>query len=194
MFFLLIMEILRALIRKADHWQLHRELGVCSIPHRASLYADDLIFFIRSCAMDLQVMEHIFAIFKGASRLGYKLAKCQLAPICCTLEDIELATSFLSCQVTEFPLKNLGVPLSITKKLSRHALQPFINKVVDYLPFWKGQMMNRSGRLALFKSTISAMTMHLAISLGLPTWMHKALEKIIKGFLWSDTDSMQGNA
>jgi hypothetical protein len=45
---------------------------------------------------------------------------------------------------------------------------------------------------SLIKSTLSATTTHLAISLGLPPWMHKALEKIMKGFLWSGTDSVQG--
>jgi hypothetical protein len=89
-----------------------------------------------------------FCNLRRESGLGCNLAKCQLAPIRCTPEDIELATSILLCQVSKFPMKYLGVPLSITKKLPRHALQPFIDKVVDYLPFCKGQMMNCSGCLA----------------------------------------------
>jgi hypothetical protein len=32
-------------------------------------------------------------------------------------------------------LKYLSVPLSITKKISRHTLQPFVDKVTDHLPF-----------------------------------------------------------
>jgi hypothetical protein len=83
----------------------------------------------------------------------------------------------------DFPLKYLGVLLAITKKIPRHALQPFIDKVVDHLSFWKGQLMNHSGRLALIRSTLSAMTTHLAISIGLPPWVLKALEKIMKAFL-----------
>jgi hypothetical protein len=34
------------LICKADHWHLLQDLGVRSIPHRATLYADDLILII----------------------------------------------------------------------------------------------------------------------------------------------------
>jgi hypothetical protein len=145
MLFLLIMEILSALICKADQWHLLGELGVLTIPHRASLYAEDLIFFIWPHATDLQVMRNIIAIFEGVSGFGCNLAKCQLAPIRCTQEDVELATSFLLCHVTEFPMKYLDVLLLITKQLPRHALQPFIDKVTNYLPFWKGQLMNHSG-------------------------------------------------
>jgi hypothetical protein len=123
-------------------------------------------------------MRHIFSIFEGASGLGCNLAKCQLVPIRYMPEDIVTATSFLSCHVTDFPLKYLSVPLSITKKLPRHAFQSFVNKVTDHLPFWKGQMMNHSGRLALFKSTLSAVMTHLAISIGLPPWVHKELKKL----------------
>jgi hypothetical protein len=91
MLFLLVMEVLSALIRRADEWQLLQGLGIHNIPHRASLYADDLILFIRPCAPDLQVMRLIFSLFEGASGLGCNLAKCQIAPIQCTPEDIEPA-------------------------------------------------------------------------------------------------------
>jgi hypothetical protein len=36
-------------------------------------------------------------------------------------------------QVSDFPLKYLGVLLSISKKLPRHALQLFVDKVTDHL-------------------------------------------------------------
>jgi hypothetical protein len=107
--------------------------------HRASLYVDDLILFIRPRAADLQVMRLIFSVFEGASGLGCNLAKCQITPIQCARDDVELAMSFLPCQVTDFPLKYVGVPLSVSKKIPRHALQPLIDKMADHLPFWKGR-------------------------------------------------------
>jgi hypothetical protein len=140
MLFLLVMEVINALIRKADQWQPLRGLGVHSITHWTSLYVDDLILFVRPHAEDLQVMRHIFLIFEGASGLGCNLANYQLAPIWCAPEDIEVAMVFLPCQVIDFPLKYLSVPLSIRKKILRHALQPFVYKVADHLAFWKGQL------------------------------------------------------
>jgi hypothetical protein len=43
--------------------------------------------------------------------------------------------------------------------------------------------MNRSRRLALIKTTLMVMTTYVSIYIGLPPWMHKALEKIMKAFI-----------
>jgi hypothetical protein len=42
--------------------------------------------------------------------------------------------------------------------------------------------MNKSGRLAFIKSTLTAMTIYTSICIGLPPWMHKALDKVTKAF------------
>jgi hypothetical protein len=44
--FLLVMEVLSALIKRADDWSLLSPLGVRAIPFRASLYANDLIMLL----------------------------------------------------------------------------------------------------------------------------------------------------
>jgi hypothetical protein len=67
-----------------------------------------------------------------------------------------------------------------------------IDNVADKLPPWKGQLMNKSGRLTLIKSTISAMTIYASICIGFLPWMHKALDKIMKAFLWVGSDEVQG--
>jgi hypothetical protein len=47
--------------------------------------------------------------------------------------------------------------------------------------------MNCSGRLELIKSTLTAMVIYISICMGLPPWVIKALEKILKAFLWAGT-------
>jgi hypothetical protein len=64
------MEVLNALIRKADGWSLLLVHGW------ASLYADDLVVFISPSATDLQVARRILDLFCDASGLGCNLAKC----------------------------------------------------------------------------------------------------------------------
>jgi hypothetical protein len=56
MLFLLVMEVLNAIIHKADSWSLLQNLGVRSIPFCTSLYTDDLILFIRLEAQDRQLI------------------------------------------------------------------------------------------------------------------------------------------
>jgi hypothetical protein len=53
-------------------------------------------------------------------------------------------------------------------------------------------MMNKSGWLALIKSTLSTIPIHTCFILDMLSWFTKALNKIFKAFLWSGTDVMQG--
>jgi hypothetical protein len=67
--FILIMEDVITLIRAADNHSLLQQLQVRAIPHRASLYADDLVVFLRPVSQDSQLMRDIFDLFQGASGL-----------------------------------------------------------------------------------------------------------------------------
>jgi hypothetical protein len=155
------------------------------------MYVDDLILFVNPLTQDLQLLRSIFDVFHGASGLGYILSKCQMVLIRCDQTTIDLATELFSCQVMSFPICYLGVPLSVTKLL-RSAWQPLLDKVADQLPTWKGNIMNRSGRLALIRSTSPAIPIYVSIKMGLPGWVQNALIKLMKVFLWSGSGEVQG--
>jgi hypothetical protein len=57
----------------------------------------------------------IFSIFEGALRLGCNVSKCQMVPIHCSLDKIELVSSLFPCQVVEFLMKYLNISLSVGK-------------------------------------------------------------------------------
>jgi hypothetical protein len=114
----------------------------------------------------------------------------QMVAIRCNDDQRQLAATLFLCQQVEFPITYLGVPLS-TGKLPRSVWQWLIDKVADKLPVWKGALMHRAGRLALIKSTLSAILIYTSICLGLPAWVHKALTKIIKAFLWAGLDAVK---
>jgi hypothetical protein len=46
LFFLLIMEVMSTMFRRADDWSLLQPLNTQTIPHRVSLYADDMVMFL----------------------------------------------------------------------------------------------------------------------------------------------------
>jgi hypothetical protein len=60
MLFVLVMEVLDALIRKANDWALFNQLRVQSVKHRTSLYADDFIMFISPTLTDFELCQTIF--------------------------------------------------------------------------------------------------------------------------------------
>jgi hypothetical protein len=184
MLFVLVIEVLDALIRKANDWALFSRFGVQSIRHRTSLYADDFIMFISPTSIDLGLYHTIFQVFEEASGLGCNLSKCQMAPIRCTPDQILVAASAFPCQIVDFPIKYLGIPLSV-KKLPRSVLQPLADKVADKLLIWQGKLMHQSGILVLIKTTLSSISIYTSISIELPPWLLKCLVKLMKAFLWS---------
>jgi hypothetical protein len=70
MLFLLVMEVLNRLIAMAVSWSLFKPLGVRGIAHRASLYVDDLVWFIAPESRDLYMARAILALFEQCSGLG----------------------------------------------------------------------------------------------------------------------------
>jgi hypothetical protein len=73
MFFLLVTEVLNALIRKADTWSLFQPPGLRSIAFRVSFYVDDLVWFVTPVQHDIQMAHTILSIFKGSSGLRCNL-------------------------------------------------------------------------------------------------------------------------
>jgi hypothetical protein len=86
MLFLLLMEVLNALIHKAESWALYKSPGVPIIVHRSSFYADDLVWFVAPEPHDLQLARTILELFERCSGLGCNVSKCQLTPIWCNKE------------------------------------------------------------------------------------------------------------
>jgi hypothetical protein len=189
--FILVMETLNALFRKVDVASLLQPMGVRQIKHRVSLYAYDLIIFISPVASDLSLVNGIFQAFREAWGLRCNFNKCQITPIRCDDAQISLTIEFFPCAVVEFPIRYLGIPLSTTKllKSSWHSL---IDKVADKLPVWKGNLMHKSRRLTLIKTTLSAVPIHSAISLEFPAWVLKALIKLMREFLWMGMEVVPG--
>jgi hypothetical protein len=129
-------------------------------------------------------------LFQDSSGLGCNLAKCQIAPMRCSDDQIAEAVSAFPCQTVEFPVKYLGIPWSI-KKLPKSALQLLLDWVANSQPIWKGRLTHRSDRLTLTKTTMSAVLVYTSISIGLPPWLLKAFHKVMRAFLWTRTDVVQ---
>jgi hypothetical protein len=131
MLFLLAMEPLHMLFKKAQDDLLLQKLGPQCDTFRVSLYADDVALFLNPDEKEMRVMECILKLFADASGLNTNMTKTKFYSIQCQETDL----SFLSRAgqlVSTFPFTYLGMPLN-TKKITGVALQPLIQKMVaDY--------------------------------------------------------------
>jgi hypothetical protein len=69
-------------------------------------------------------------------------------------------------------------------KLSRAQVYNIIDRVTSSLPGWMAKLMNRAGRAVYAQFIMSAKVIYTAITVDLPLWAVKAIEKILRGFVW----------
>jgi hypothetical protein len=181
--FILVMDVLNSIVVKALEEGLLQPLSSRSIQHRLSLYADDVVIFLRPAASDIDLMVGILQLFGKASGLKTSIQKSSVSPIQCSSTYMETIQKHIPCQIEGFPLKYLGLPLSL-KKLTKFQLQPFIDHLADLLLGWKSELMSRVGRVVQDQFVLTAMVIYHAMALDFPTWDLKAINKICRNYLW----------
>ncbi|GJM85001.1 hypothetical protein PR202_ga00728 [Eleusine coracana subsp. coracana] len=180
MLFILVMDILNVLIQKASDEGLLQPLARRPLQHRVSLYADDVVMFLRPVASDLNLITEILRVFGTASGLKINIQKSSVAPIRCSEEEVVAIQQLLPCEVADFTCKYLGLPLSVNK-LAKFQVQPIL---ANQLPGWKADLMNRAGRTVMVQFVMTSAIIYLAMAVDLPAWALKAMDKVNRGFLW----------
>jgi hypothetical protein len=142
-------------------------------------------------AEELQMVSVIFDIILGSSGSGCNINKSHMVPIWCDVDHVTLAQLIFPCQLASFPLTYLGLLFTINR-LPRCALQPLLDRMVDRLPTRKGKLLNHSGWLTVIKTTLIAGPIYTMINIKLPAWLRKVMENILKVFLWTSSDVIQG--
>jgi hypothetical protein len=164
--FVLAMEALNALIKKAVSIRVLEPLGNCCIQERIFLYADDVILFTPPNQQNLVATQNILKMFALASGLNINQSKYAIIPICCRLNETALLMQFLHGNLQSFPINYLGIPLSV-RRLKKSDLQPLVDKVVTGLPTWKARLLTMVGRTILVKVKLSAIPVHIALAISI---------------------------
>jgi hypothetical protein len=105
-----------------------------------------------------------------------------VVPIQCAPSDIGVLQERLPCRLEDFPIKYLGLPLSI-RKLTRPQLQPLIDKLATHLPRWRADLMTRAGRTVHVQFVLTSTVVYHAMTLDIPSWAIKAIDKIRCSYL-----------
>ena len=185
------MEVLHLLIERATTCGLLTPLAESGLRHRTSIYADDVVTFLRPLQSDLRVFSQLLEDFGVVSGLRANLEKCSAHLIRCGEPEALLVAQELQCPLLPFPLRYLGLPLSL-RKLTVAQLQYIVDSVASHLPRWRAGLLNRGGRLEIVKTTLSAVSIFAMMSLDLSVETLVAIEKIIRGFLWAGRKDARG--
>jgi hypothetical protein len=122
-------------------------------------------------------------MFWEASGLNTNMTKTSVTPLQCSSTDVDAVQEQLTCQVENFPVKYLGLLLSI-KKLTMPQFQPLIYRLADFLPRWKGNLITRAGCAIQVQFVLTATIIYQAMALDIPNWAHKVIHKIRRSYMW----------
>jgi len=79
--FVRVTEVLNELVEEADHRHIPTPLSGDTIKYRSSVYADNLVIFLRLQPHDFIYICQVPQLFARASGLDTKLDKCLISPI-----------------------------------------------------------------------------------------------------------------
>jgi hypothetical protein len=179
MMFILVMGLGHMISKAADEGLL-LPLSKRAFKHRVSMYADDVVLFLRPTAYDIELTMDILNLFKEATGLKTILQKSNVLPIRCEVRDIVSVQTLLPCVLADFPSK---YPLSL-KHLTKAQVQPYINRIADQLQGWKENLMTKAGRRLQVQFVLTRMLIYLFMAAGFPAWAIKVIDRIRRGFLW----------
>jgi hypothetical protein len=193
MLFILVMDVLNSLFRKAGDLGLLQPLSRRHQTHRISLYADDVALFIRPVEDEMNLTMEILGHFGEASGLYTNLQKSCVIPIRCEDSQMELVDQTLPCTTAEFPCTYLGLPIS-DRHLKKAELMVWIDKIGNKLPGWQASLMNMAGRTAWVRFVLSAIPIYALIAIKVPKWFIKAINKLRRAFLWKGRNQVNGGS
>jgi hypothetical protein len=138
--FILVMEVLHHMLEKATQAGQLAPLAGTGLGQHTSIYADDVVAFIRPHVDDLRTFAAIVDDFGVASGLRTNLAKCSAHLIRCSMDVAANVDRELGCPVLPFLLRYLGLPLGLRKPTAAQ-LQYLVDAVANHLSGWRASIL-----------------------------------------------------
>jgi hypothetical protein len=70
----------------------------------------------------------------------------------------------------------------------------WVDKIADRLPNWKARLLSLAGRTVLVRHVLSAIPVYILMTMNVPKWVIKSIDKIRRGFLWEGRKNVNGGS
>jgi hypothetical protein len=191
MLFVAAMETLTEMMTKAVHENLFGNLASISTLQRISVYADDVVLFLKPVSQELWGVRHILSMFGEASGLKVNFRKTTATLIRGSEEQEERTTRILGCELARFPIKYLGLQLAL-RPLTKAEWQPVLDQVVKSVPASQRGLIRREGRLVLINSVVAARGVHQMMVAEAPAWLLEEVNRWMRAFFWAGKEEVKG--
>lgn len=171
--FIITMDVLAAIFRKAESADIFAPLHHWRVHHSLSLYAHDVVLLIKSYMCEVEGAKELLECFGAASGFMRNFTKSSISLIRCEAEDMQGVANSLGRPIWPTPITYLGLPLSL-RALTKPELQPLV---------WHPILIN---------SKLPAMPIFHMMALDLAPWFSKYIDKLRRGFFWSALEDEHG--
>jgi len=150
-------------------------------------YADDTILFLLNNLEQACHFKWLLACFENLSGMKINYNKSDLLTLNLSDDENLAFARLFCCNIGNFPIKYLGVPLHYTK-LKREDIQPVVEKLIKRIAGWKGKLLSSAGRLILLKSYLASIPVYLLSVIKFPKWVIGNINSHMANFLWNDNE------
>jgi hypothetical protein len=144
-------------------------------------YADDTILMVKEDDASVINIKFILYCFEWLSDLKINYHKSEAYVFSMKNAARVRIANMLNCQLSELPLKYLGIPISDTK-LGKNAFEELTEKVAKRIPPWRGKQSSSSGRLILTNNCLSSVPIYTLGFYLLPLGTHRKMDSITSNF------------
>jgi hypothetical protein len=131
---------------------------------------------------DIQNLAFILQRFGKVAGLCTNLLKSSVVPIRCGSIDLDDVLEGIPATRASFPLRYLGLPLSV-RCLRRRDFQHLEDKCAGKLLMWNGKFVNMAGGTALVKSVLASQAIYHLTPLSIPLGTLNFINKVERAFL-----------
>ena len=186
--FILAIDPLHRLLQEATDRGILSKLRGRAARLRLSMYADDVVSFVKPTAADINNLRNILINFGEMTGFQTNIRKTIVTPIACDGINLDNVLANLPVARAAFPIKYLGLPLTV-RRLRKIDFQPLIDKATGKLSTWQGRNLTQAGRVYLTKAVLSSQPIYL---LKATKEVLEDLDKIRKRFLWAAGEELTG--
>ncbi|KAK1321143.1 hypothetical protein QJS10_CPA03g01111 [Acorus calamus] len=146
-------------------------------------YADDTIILSEADEYFIRGIHLICRVFSLLSGLQINFEKSAMLGINVGRQELDAYADIFQCQVQEFPVRHLGLPLHLSNFLKAE-WAPMIERFEKRLEGWRGNLLSSGGHLILLQVVLSNLPIFFLSIFKIPKGIFDRIDGIRRRFLW----------